>query len=191
MRLRMCVGPFVSGAREDWLMRKINVRIFCTSLSVPLALLLACSLCAQTGTTSLRGSILDKSGGAIAGAKVKLVKLDQGLEYETTSNAHGEYQFVLLSPGTYSLLVQADGFRRFEQHNMELLVSNPTTNNVTLEVGSTTQTVEVSAQAETLNTTDASLGIAFGENQVKELPLEGRNVPDLLTPTTPTASLWT
>jgi len=144
-------------------------------------MLLACCLCAQTGTTSLRGSILDKSGGAIAGAKIKLVKLDQGLEYETTSSARGEYQFVSLTPGAYSLLVQADGFRKFEQRNIELLVNNPTTDNVTLEVGSTTQTVEVSAQAETLNTTDASLGIAFGENQVKELPLEGRNVPDLLT----------
>jgi hypothetical protein len=62
-----------------------------------------------------------------------------------------------------------------------LLVNNPATLNVTLEIGTTVQTVEVSAQSQTLNTTDASLGIAFNENQVKELPLEGRNVPDLLT----------
>src|SRR5207249_7529216 len=48
-------------------------------------------------------------------------------------------------------------------------------------VGAATETVEVSAQAVALNTTDASLGSAFGENQVKQLPLEGRNVPDLLT----------
>jgi hypothetical protein len=145
------------------------------------ALLFACCLCAQTGTTSLRGSILDKSGGAIAGAKVKLVKTDQGLEYETTSSPQGEYQFLSLTPGAYSLSVQADGFRKFEQKNIELLVNNPSTVNVALEVGSMTQTVEVSALAEALNTTDASLGVAFGENQIKELPLEGRNVPDLLT----------
>jgi hypothetical protein len=162
-------------------MRKLMVRIFCTSLTLPLALLLSCSLCAQTGTTSLHGSIMDKSGAVIVGANIKLTKTDQGLEYQTTSNTHGEYQFVLLTPGTYSLLVQADGFRKFEQRNIELLVNNPTTDNITLEVGSTTQTVEVSAQAETLNTTDASLGIAFGEYQIKELPMEGRNVPDLLS----------
>jgi len=60
-------------------------------------------------------------------------------------------------------------------------VNTPTTLNAVLEVGAVAQTVEVSAQAVTLNTTDASLGIAFNENQVKELPLEGRNVPDLLT----------
>ena len=151
-------------------MRKLNLRIFCTSLSVsvPLALLFACCLCAQTGTTSLRGSILDKSGGAIAGAKVKLVKTDQGLEYETTSSPQGEYQFLSLTPGAYSLSVQAEGFRKYEQRNLELLVNNPTTVNVALEVGSTTQTVEVSAQAETLNTTDASRGVAFSEYQIKE-----------------------
>lgn len=60
-------------------------------------------------------------------------------------------------------------------------MNSPTTVNVTLEIGAAAQTVEVSAQAVTLNTTDASIGNAFGENQVKELPLEGRNVPDLLT----------
>lgn len=160
-------------------MRKLSVRIFCTSL--PLALLLAICLCAQTGTTSLRGTILDKTAAAVAGAKVKLVKTDQGLQYEMTSSGHGEYQFLLLAPGAYTLIVQADGFRKFEQRNIELLVNNPETVNVTLEVGSTTQTVEVSAQAETLNTSDASLGVAFGEYQIKELPMEARNVPDLLS----------
>jgi hypothetical protein len=124
---------------------------------------------------------LDNSGGAIAGAKAKLVKTDQGLEYETTSSPQGEYQFLSLTPGAYSLSVQAEGFRKCKQKNIKLLVNNPSTVNAALEVGSTTQTVEVSAQAETLNTTDASLGVAFGENQIKELPLEGRNVPDLLT----------
>ena len=162
-------------------MRKLNLRIFCTSLSVSLALLLACCLCAQTGTTSLRGSILDKTAAAVVGAKIKIVKTDQGLEYETTSDGRGEYQFLSLTPGTYTLIVQAEGFRKYEQRNLELLVNNPTTVNVALEVGSTTQTVEVSAQAETLNTTDASLGNAFTENQVKELPIESRNVPELLS----------
>jgi len=56
-------------------------------------------------------------------------------------------------------------------------VNVPTTVNVVLQVGSISTRVEVSAQAETVNTTDASLGIAFNENQVKQLPLESRNVP--------------
>ncbi len=77
--------------------------------------------------------------------------------------------------------MELTGFRKFEQKNLELQVNLPATQNVTLEVGATTETVEVSAQAVTLNTTDASLGNAFNENQMKELPLEGRNVPDLLS----------
>ena len=77
--------------------------------------------------------------------------------------------------------VEAAGFRKHDQKNIQLLVNIPTTLNVTLQVGSTTETVEVSAQSETLNTTDASIGVAFGENQVKQLPLESRNVGDLLS----------
>jgi hypothetical protein len=156
-----------------------NGCVLCTSLL--LVLLLSCPLFAQVGTTSLHGTVLDKSGAVVASAKIKIVKTDQGIAYESTSSERGEYQFLSLAPGSYSLSVEADGFRKFEQRDIELLVNNPATVNVTLEVGSTTQTVEVSAQAAAINTTDASLGIAFNNQQVKELPMESRNVPDLLT----------
>jgi len=136
---------------------------------------------AQVGTTSLRGTVTDRTGAVITNAKVSLANVGQSLSREATTNAAGEYEFAALTPGTYALMVEMSGFRKFEQRNIQLLVNLPTTLNVTLEVGAAAQTVEVSAQAVTLNTTDASLGNAFGENQVKELPLEGRNVPDLLT----------
>src|ERR1700676_888240 len=73
------------------------------------------------------------------------------------------------------------GFQKFEQTNLQLLVNSPTTSNVTLGIGSSTETVEVTAQAQVLNTTDASLGNAFDQNQIKQLPMEGRNIPDLLS----------
>ncbi len=136
---------------------------------------------AQTGTTSLRGSILDKSGAAVVGATIKLSNADLGSQRVIVSSATGSYEFVALQPGNYDLNVEASGFRKYEQRKIELLVNNPTTLNVTLQVGSNNETVEVSAQAETLNTTDASIGVAFGENQVKQLPLESRNVGDLLS----------
>jgi hypothetical protein len=136
---------------------------------------------AQTGTTSLRGAILDKSGGVVAGATVKLTEPEQGVQRDTVSNTTGAYEFLSLQPGTYSLRVEAGGFRAYDHKNIQLLVNNPTTLNVTLEIGATTETVEVAALGETINTTDASLGVAFGENQVKQLPLESRNVGDLLS----------
>jgi hypothetical protein len=135
----------------------------------------------QTGTTSLRGEISDKSGAAIVGATVKIKNAQTGLERTTTSEANGDYEFLALPPGTYDLTVEKESFRKYNHPNLRLQVNLPATHNITLEIGSTMQTVEVSAQAETLNTTDASLGNAFNENQVKELPMEGRNVPDLLS----------
>jgi hypothetical protein len=143
--------------------------------------LIAATSWGQTGTTSLHGVVTDKSGAAIGDAAVTLSNSGQGFQRDTKTNANGEYEFISLAPGTYTLDVELTGFRKFEQTNLQLLVNSPTTINVTLEVGATNQTVEVSAQAQVLNTTDASLGIAFNENQVKELPLEAGNVPELLS----------
>ncbi len=136
---------------------------------------------AQTGTTSLHGTVTDKSGGAVAGATVTLMSSEQAGKRETQTGETGQYDFLLVPPGKYSITVELTGFRKFERSNIDLLISQPLTINAVLEIGTTAQSVEISAQSLTLNTTDASLGIAFNENQVKELPLEGRNVPDLLS----------
>jgi len=137
--------------------------------------------CAQTGTTSLNGVVTDKTGAAVVSAKIMLVNSGQGFTRETTTGSAGEYQYLALQPGTYLLSVEKTGFRKFEQKNLQLLINSPATVNVALEIGVTSETIEVSAQAVTLNTTDASLGIAFNDRQVKELPLEAGNVPELLS----------
>ncbi len=136
---------------------------------------------AQTGTTSVRGAVLDRSGATIADAKVTLFGVEQGLTRTMQTGENGEYEFLALPPGNYTITVEKEGFRKHDQRNVQLLVNTPGTVNVRLEIGAPSQTIEVTAQAATLNTTDASLGIAFGEKQVKELPMEGRNVPDLLS----------
>jgi len=160
-------------------MKNSNICSFVTRLL--LALALPFLVFAQTGTTSVHGTVLDKSGAAIVAAKVTIKSTELSLERTATTSATGQYEFRALQPGTYTLTVEKQSFQRYVQSNLELLVNSPATQDVTLQVGSTMETVEVSAQALTLNTTDASLGIAFGENQVKELPLESRNVPDLLS----------
>ena len=136
---------------------------------------------AQTGTTSLRGTVTDKSGATVAQAKVRLTNPERGLERTTTSGPTGEFEFLQLQPNTYQLNVEMTGFRKYEQKNVQLLVDVSATIKVTLDVGAMTETVEVSAEGAAINTSDASLGNAFTELQVKELPLEGRNVPDLLS----------
>jgi hypothetical protein len=135
---------------------------------------------AQTGTTSIRGVLTDKSGAAIVGANVTLASTEQSLQREAKSDATGEYRFLGLPPGSYNVTVTAPGFRQL-QKRFDLLVNVPVTQNFQLAVGSTEEKVEISAEAETVNTTDASLGNAFNQIAVKELPLESRNVPDLLS----------
>jgi|HubBroStandDraft_2_1064218.scaffolds.fasta_scaffold04332_3 hypothetical protein len=156
-------------------------RLFLFVLLLIASLGLASLSFAQTGTTSLRGTVLDKSKAAVAGAKVTIQISSQGFERDTTTPNSGEFEFLGLPPGTYSLIVERDGFGTYQQNNLQLLVNVPTTLTVPLQIGTLATKVEVSAQTETINTVDASLGTAFNENQVKQLPLESRNVPDLLS----------
>ena len=95
----------------------------------------------QTGTTSVRGTVTDKTGAAIVGAKVSLANQGSGLQRETSSGPSGEFEFLALPPGTYALTVEKQGFRKFEAGNLQLLVNSPTTESVALQVGSTTETV--------------------------------------------------
>ena len=143
--------------------------------------LTAANAWAQSGTTSLHGTVTDKSGASVSGAKIALTNPNLSITREATSGSEGEYEFVSLPPGTYTLTVDAAGFRKFEQTHLQLLVNSPATSNVKLEIGTALQTVEVVSQTDKLNTTDASLGIAFSETQLKSLPLEAGNVPDLLS----------
>jgi len=139
------------------------------------------SVWAQTGTTSLHGKVLDSTRAVVEGSSVTLANQTQGFSRRATTSSTGEFEFLALPPGTYVLTVEKAGFKKYEQTHLQLLVNVPTSANVVLEVGASTTQIEVSGQAPVINTEDATMGIAFGENQVKELPLEGRNVPDLLT----------
>jgi len=98
----------------------------------------------------------------------------------TTGN-QGEYQFLLVPPGSYTLTVKAAGFRGYEQRNLVLLVNTPATANVQLKVGAATEILTVTSEAPAIDMVDASLGNSFDETQVMDIPLEGRNVPDLLS----------
>ena len=151
-----------------------------TLFCIGILLTVVASSLAQTGTTSIRGVVLDKTGAAAAGARVSITNNGQALQRETRTDSSGEYRFLALPPGNYTLAVEKEGFKR-EQTTLDLPVNVPVTSNVTLDVGAVSEKVEVSAEAETVNTTDASLGNAFNETQIKELPLESRNVPDLLS----------
>jgi len=135
----------------------------------------------QTGSTSLRGTVTDPSGSVVPGATVILTNLGSNTQRSITTSSVGEYQFLLLPPGNYSLTITAPGFERYQQTGLQLLVNTPAAANISLKLGQTTEVVNVTGQAALLNTVDASLGNSFDNNQVRQIPLEGRNVPDLLS----------
>jgi hypothetical protein len=131
-------------------------------------------------TSSLHGTVTDATGAVVPRAQVTLYNPSTGASHATKTGRDGAYEFLHVVPGEYHVRVEAAGFRAYEAP-VTLLVSTPTTVDAKLEVGSSTQTVEITAQSPLMNTTDATLGNAFDENQVKQLPIESRNVVDLLS----------
>lgn len=136
---------------------------------------------AQSGTTSLRGTILDPKGAAVPGAEINLSSADISVSLTTRSDQNGFYQFQSIRPSTYILEVKAGGFADYRQNGVVLLVSTPATNDVQLQIASGTTTVEVTVGAETVNTQDASLGNAFDSHQILALPFEGRDAAGVLS----------
>jgi Carboxypeptidase regulatory-like domain len=156
-------------------------RIFRAFALLLFALLVGGRVVYAQATTSVRGTVTDPSGSAVVGANVLLANPESKTERSATTGAQGEYQFLLLQPGTYTLKVEATGFARYEQTGLQLLVNTPATANVQLKLGQTTQTVTVTGETPALNLVDASLGNSFDEKQVRQIPLDARNVPDLLS----------
>ena len=155
---------------------KLPMRIMAAVLAVILS---SCGL-AQTATSSLRGNVSDPSGALVVGATVTLESKETGFHQVHKTDKDGSYQFQQVQPATYSVTVANTGFTS-ETSVVHLLVSQPATLNFTLRVESTS-TIEVEeSSAETLNTENASVGNAVDEQTVQSLPMEGRNVPDLLS----------
>ena len=137
-------------------------------------------LYAQSSKTSLRGTVTDASGAAVPGAQVNLDNKTTNFHAQRTADATGEYQFLQIPPGTYTITGTSNGFAA-KSAIAELLVNQPATVNLTLSVQAATVTLNVSAESETLNTSDASIGNAVNNATIESLPMEGRNVPDLLS----------
>lgn len=135
----------------------------------------------QASSSSLRGTVTDPSGSALPGATVVVTSTELQITRTSTTGAVGDYGFPALPPGTYNLTVTATGFARYQQTNIQLLVNTPATANVQLKVGATSEAVTVTSEAPVLNLVDASIGNSFTQIQVQQIPLEGRNVPDLLS----------
>lgn len=134
----------------------------------------------QSASTSLRGVVKDPSGALVPGANVALVDKANGKTLGATANSAGFYVFTQIPPARYSITVSANGFGN-QTKIAELLVNQPATIDFALTVESNAVTVDVSADAQTLNTSDATLGDSVGNATIESLPMEGRDPVSLLT----------
>ena len=144
-----------------------------------LAVLMILSLPLLAQNSSLNGVVTDPNGAAVPAASVKIQNQDTAAARTTLSNDRGEYELVQVAPGKYKVTVEKPGFSP-ESSEVTLQTNTPATLNVKLDVGTVNQTVEVTGIAEVVNTENASVGNPFTETQVKEIPLQTRNIVALL-----------
>ena len=135
----------------------------------------------QTATTSLRGTISDPHGAVIEGATATLANPATGFSRSIKTDDHGFYQFLQVTPGTYSLTLAKPGFAILKEEGLQLQVNVPATSNLTMRVQAETSTVEVMGTTVQVNSQDATLGNAFGASQIESLPFEGRDPTQILS----------
>jgi Carboxypeptidase regulatory-like domain len=150
-----------------------------------LTLLLAVFLCAlscvaQTSTSQISGTVRDSSGAIIPAASVTLTNEATGVVQRQSTTEAGVYAFPAIPVGSYTLRVEATGFKTLTKSGNLVQVNTPLAVDVTLEVGASTESIEVAASAETLQTTSATLGNVVEQKAVVNLPLNGRNPLNLL-----------
>jgi len=153
--------------------------------------LIAPSAVAQQATANVTGVVKDQSGAAIANAQVDLTNVSTGVVRKTASNTDGVYNFPSVVPGSYSMQVSASGFSAVSQPAVTLQVGQTATFDFHMNVGGTTSTVTVTAEAPALQTATSELGTVVSPDQMNDLPLNGRNFTELLLITPGTVNLNT
>ena len=133
-----------------------------------------------TATSQIGGTVRDSTGLAVPGAKITATQSATGLTRSAVSNAEGSYVITNLPAGPYSLEVDKEGFTKYVQSGIVLQVSSNPTIDVVLNVGAVTQQVSVEANAAMVESHSTGIGTVVNNQNVAELPLNGRNASELV-----------
>lgn len=157
-------------------------RSFAAALVLVCAVLLSSPLWSQTGTATISGVITDSSGAILPGTSITVVNVQTGLSRTVQSNDAGLYVVGALLPGEYEIRVEHAGLRPFVLKGIVLSIDQRSRQDVSLTVGSAQQVVEVTASAEQfLEPNSSQLQQVITATLILELPLNGRNVNQLIT----------
>jgi Carboxypeptidase regulatory-like domain len=136
---------------------------------------------AQVVSGSITGQVLDPSKAAIPGATITATNVESGARKTTSTGSSGYFTIPFVVPGTYTVSASARGFKTLNQKGIVVSVGQAASLNLTLEVGTTTQTVSVTAAAPLLNSVNAQQNISLNTMHVDQLPVNQRDVTALLT----------
>jgi len=142
---------------------------------------LAISAYAQLSSASVTGVVRDSTGSVVPNCKLVLKNVETSVERIAESNSAGNYLFLGITPGPYTIEASAPGFQTAKIPQITLSVNQTATIDVTLQVGNLQQTVTVEASGELVQSATAELGAVVAEKQVTDLPLNGRNFTQLLS----------
>src|ERR1700730_3998027 len=148
-------------------------------LAIAVSLFSGLSLLGQDVTGRVIGTVTDPSGSVIPKAKVTVTNVETGVSSEATTTEDGTYQVLLLPVGSYRVTAEAPGFRKAVTTPAKLDVDRSLKSDVKLEVGATTETVQVQAGASGVETVNATLSQVVTATQIRSAPLNGRNAMSL------------
>src|SRR5438309_8354595 len=155
--------------------------------SISFAIVLAMAFClavpfagAQSTGGRIRGTVVDPSGGAVPAANVTLRNEATGGERTAQSSATGEYVFLEVPVGTYTMELQLTGFKKYLRKGVTLELNQILTLDITLQIGGSTEVVEVTGAPPVVDTTSTQLGAVVNERAVSQLPLNARDTYQLL-----------
>jgi hypothetical protein len=135
----------------------------------------AISTTAQEFRGSISGTVTDSSGAAVPGAQITISNIATNTSATTTTNGEGAYTALYLTPGTYTVLVEANGFKKLLREGIEVRVGDKLTLDLALETGGVQETVTVTGEATLLQTASASTGQVIDRRRISELPLSDGN----------------
>lgn len=156
---------------------RCSARAICLSLLY--MLVFAATSKAQVDRAALNGTVTDASGAVVQNVKIELDSPTTGLHRETATNSKGTYQLPALAIGTYKITMSKEGFKPEVLENVEFQVGQSRTIDAYLQVGARVDVVEVTA-SEALNRSSAEVGSVIESEQIKEIPLDGRNWAGLM-----------
>jgi hypothetical protein len=160
--------------------RTMCLKTTCLATMVAISLLLPTLLPAQGASGRILGRVADPTGAVLSAAKITLTNEATGISRDARTNDSGDYSFVDVAPGTYTVQFELAGFKKNVQKSVTVDVNQVVTLNSTLQIGGSQETVEVTSEAPQVDTTSTQLGAVINDRSVNELPLNTRDTYQFL-----------